>query len=355
MSLAGSRGEQYFDLEQPSERLRLDAVWVKVVSEKRLIILDEAQSYPELFPRLRGAIDADRSATGRFLLLGSVSPALMTRVSESLAGRLAIVYLTPFLLNELGRSRLDDLWFYGGFPDGGILQSEQFAVWQSDYITLLAQRDFPQWGLPAEPQLTLRLLRMLAARHGQMWNASEIGRSLALTHTTVSSYLDYLEGAFLIRRLQPFQANIRKRLIKSPKVYWRDSGLLHGMLQVPSLNALFSVPQIGASWEGFVIEQILNALQTKGLRAESYFLRTSDNYELDLILDWGTQLWALEIKLTSSPDPSDMDALNKLASAIGVTKRILLSRCPTISQGGSTILCDLPWLLENMTSLAGSS
>jgi len=342
-------------MEQPSERLRLDAMWMEVIPEKRLVVLDEAQSCPELFPRLRGTIDADRAATGRFLLLRSISPALMTRVSESLAGRLAIVYLTPFLLNELGRSRLDDLWFYGGFPDGGILKPEQFAVWQSDYIMLLTQRDFPQWGLPAEPQLTLRLLRMLAACHGQLWNASEIGRSLGLTHTTVNSYLDYLEGAFLIRRLQPFRANIRKRLTKSPKVYWRDSGLLHGMLMVPSLDSLFSLPQIGASWEGFVIEQILNTLQTNGLRADPYFLRTSDNYELDLVLDWGTQLWAVEIKLTTAPDPSDMDTMNKLASAIGATKRILVSRCPTISRGGSAILCDLPWLLENMTSLAGSS
>ena len=355
-SLAASQGGHYFDLEQTPERSRLDAMWAGVIAENRLVVFDEAQSWPELFPRLRGAIDADRATNGRFLLLGSFPPFLMASISESLAGRMAIVYLSPFLLNEFPSlpSRLDDLWFRGGLPDGGILQMERFPGWQSDYLVMLAHRDLPRWGLPAAPQQTLRLLQMLAALHGQMWNASRVGRDLGLAYHTINAYLNYLEGAFLIRRLHPFQADIRKRLVKSPKVYWRDTGLLHSLLGVSSVDGLFSLPRVGASWEGFVIEQILNTMQATGLRAEPYFLRTSDNYELDLILDWGVQKWALEIKLTSSPGPSDLDALNKMASAIGADKRILVSRCPTITRGGDTILCDLPWLLENMSSLAGS-
>ncbi|MFI5380148.1 MAG: ATP-binding protein, partial [Tepidisphaerales bacterium] len=260
-TLAQALGGAYFDLEQEQERLRLNLEWESLAAGRRLVILDEAQAAPEVLPRLRGTIDEDRKRTGRFLLLGSVTPALMSPVSESLAGRLALIELTPLVRTELPDVPLRQLWCYGGYPEGGILHSKRFPRWQHDYLGLLTQRDLPAWGLSAAPQVTHRLLKMLAAVHGQAWNASQLGQSLGLSYHTVNHYLDYLVGAFLIRRLPPYFVNLGKRVVKSPKVYWRDSGLLHAVLNVTAEEDLLDQPWIGASWEGFVIEQVLAAIQ----------------------------------------------------------------------------------------------
>jgi hypothetical protein len=326
-TLAGSLTGVYFDLEQESERLRLDLDWDRLIGGKELVILDEAQFWPAVFRRLRGAIDRDRKRKGRFLLLGSVSPSLMVQVSESLAGRLSLLELTPLLWTELGAAASRErLWLCGGFPDGGVLESRQYPRWQLDYLTLLSQRDLPNWGLPAKPQTTERLLRMLAALHGQIWNASQVGQSLGLSYQTVNSYLEYLAGAFLIRRLPPYQTNIRKRLIKSPRLYWRDSGLLHALMNVPDERTLLGQPWVGASWEGFVIEQIIGEMSVRGMSFQPYYFRTSDGYELDLVLDLGRELWAFQIKLTSSPGASDMTSLNRTADMIHASRRFLISK-----------------------------
>jgi len=348
-TLAQAMGGTYFDLEQESERLRLDLEWEGLVAGTDLAILDEAQSSPEVFTRLRGAIDRDRKRMGRFLLLASVSPSLMVQVSESLAGRLSLVELTPFLLTELGtKASRDRRWLCGGYPDGGVLKPKRFPGWQMDYLALLTQRDLPTWGLPARAQTTDRLLRMLAALHGQAWNASQVGQSLGLSYQTVNTYLDYLVGAFLIRRLQPYQANVRKRLLKSPKVYYRDSGLLHALLNVPDEKALLSQPWVGASWEGYVIEQVLGELSAHGRRFDAYYFRTSDQYELDLVLNFGKELWAVEVKLTSSPAPEDMARLDKTADMIKASRRFLVSQTLRSSGGGRRISCNLPSFLDHL-------
>lgn len=348
-TLAQAMGGLYFDLEQESERLRLDLEWEALEGSAELVILDEAQSWPEAFPRLRGAIDRDRQRSGRFLLLGSVSPSLMTKVSESLAGRLSVVELTPFLQRELGDSGgIDPLWLCGGFPEGGVLRRDRFPQWQLDYLALLTQRDLPNWGLSAPPQTTQRLLRMLAAVHGQAWNASQLGQSLGLSYHTVNSYLDYLEGAFLIRRLQPHRPNVRKRLVKSPKVYWRDSGLLHAQLDVSDERSLVSQPWVGASWEGFVIEQVLGHLGALGKRFGAYYFRTSDQFEVDLVLELDGALWALEVKLTASAGPADMERLDRVADLIGATRRLLVSKIPRSTGNLDRASCNLPWLLEQL-------
>jgi len=191
----------------------------------------------------------------------------MTHVFESLAGRLSLVELTPFLLDELPKASLDALWLHGGFPDGGILKPKQFPQWQRDYLSLLTQRDLPNWGLPARPEVTQRLLRMVAAVNGQLWNASQIGQSLGLSYMTVNGYMDYLVGAFLVRRLPSYQTNLRKRLVKRPKYFWRDSGLLHALLNVSDADDLLNQPWVGASWEGFVIDQILGTLARRVARS----------------------------------------------------------------------------------------
>lgn len=348
-TLAQSLGGAYFDLEQVSERLRLDLEWDDIVAGKELVILDEAQSWPEVFARLRSAIDRDRKRTGRFLLLGSVSPSLMVQVSESLAGRLSLVELTPFLLTELkAKAARDRCWLCGGYPDGGVLKPKQYPQWQIDYLALLAQRDLPTWGLSAKPQTTDRMLRMLAALHGQTWNASQVGQSLGLSYKTVNNHLDYLVGAFLIRRLQPYQANIKKRLVKSPKVYWRDSGLLHALLNVPDWRSLLAQPWVGASWEGFVIEQALGELSSRGRSFDAYYFRTSDQHELDLVLDFGKELWAVEVKLSSSPTPDDMRRLDKTADMIDASRRFLVSQTRRLSGNERRTSCNLTSFLKHL-------
>ena len=350
-TLAQELRGNYFDLEQETERLRLDLEWERLVLSDKLTILDEAQSWPKVFPRLRGAIDQDRKAMGRFLLLSSVSPSLMLQVSESLAGRLSLIELTPFLLTELTtKTSRNRHWLYGGYPDGGVLEPRQYPQWQLDYLSLLSQRDLPTWGLPAKPQTTDRLLRMLAALHGQVWNASQLGQSMGLSYHSVNSYLDYLVGSFLIRRLQPYQANIRKRLVKSPKVYWRDSGLLHALMNVPDDSSLLSQPWVGASWEGYAIEQILGVLSAQRKNFDAYYLRTSDQQELDLVLDFGMELWAVEIKLTSSPGPDDMTRLSRLADMIKSSKCFLISQTRHSNGDERRLSCNLEAFLNTLTA-----
>lgn len=351
-TLARALGGHYFDLELETERLRLDLEWEKLVPAKGLLILDEAQAFPEVFPRLRAAIDAERSRTGRFLILGSVSPELMRSVSDALTGRLALVELTPLLWTELENdAQRRRLWLAGGYPEGGILRPSRFPGWQLDYLELLAQRDLPNWGLSAAPRLTMRLMRMLAVAHGQTWNGAALGRSLGLDAKTVGRYVDFLEGAYLIRRLPPFHANLKKRLVKAPKVYWRDSGLAHALLGVETDRQLPDQPWVGASFECHVIEQILGQLDALGHRAQPYFLRTHDGHEIDLLLEVGGSRWAIECKLSTQPDRRDFEKLTTLAEAIGAKHRILLSRSSQIVESSAGIVCDLPWLLQNAQRL----
>jgi hypothetical protein len=325
-TLARELGGAYFDMESEGSEARLDAEWEALAAGKRLVVIDEAQQAPKVFSRLRGTIDADRKRNGRFLLLGSVSLALMANVSESLAGRLGLVRMTPFVLPELKAAQLDDLWLRGGYPDGGILLARMFPEWQGDYLETLATRDLPTWGLTARPPHTMRLLAMLAAVHGQPLNASQLGAALALDHKTVLRYCDFLEGAFLIRRLPPFFGNLKKRLVKTPRLYWRDSGLLHALLNVSDLEQLYRQPWLGQSWEGFIIEQTLATIDAAGKRAQPFFFRTSDGYEMDLVLDWGTERWAIEIKLTSNPSSEMIDHLHKTADLIDASRRVLVCR-----------------------------
>jgi uncharacterized protein len=347
-TLAQTLGGAYYDLEQEPERLRLDLEWADRIASRQRVVLDEAQAWPEVFARLRGAIDRDRKRNGRFLLLGSVAPSLVAGAAESLAGRLSQIELTPLLWSELSGVRRKRLWLCGGYPDGGVLDGTAFPRWQVDYLALLAQRDLPAWGLPARPQLTDRLLRLLAAVHGQVWNASRLGQSLGLSYQTVNSYLDHLVGAFLVRRLQPFHANLRKRLVRSPKVYWRDSGLLHALLNAPDDRALLVQPWVGASWEGFVIEQVLAELAAQGRTCQPFFFRTSDGYEIDLVLDFGDERWAVEVKLTASPSPADMDRLDKTAAMIKASRRFLVSQTPRSSGDERRASCNLAGLFERM-------
>jgi predicted AAA+ superfamily ATPase len=351
-TLARAMGGVYFDLEVETDQIKLDAQWGTLVNAQETIVLDEAQAMPSIFPRLRAEIDRDRQRKGRFLLLGSVAPAMMHQVSESLAGRLALVELSPFLWDEVKDRLLDDLWFYGGYPDGGILDKQQYLQWQQDYLSLLTQRDLPQWGLPAKPMTTFKLFRMIAALHGQNWNASRIGQAMGLNHQTVTSYLEYTTGCYLIRILEPYAANLRKRLVKSPKIYWRDSGLLHALMQIRTIDDLFTQPWVGASWEGFVIEQMINHLHAQGQVFTPYYLRTSDQYEIDLLLDFGSHCCAIEVKLTSCPSQDMVKRFNKAADLIDAQQRILVCRIPEHLAGDHVTITHLPGALDMLLSVA---
>ncbi|MBI4026739.1 MAG: ATP-binding protein [Verrucomicrobia bacterium] len=347
-TLAKKLGRKYYDLEQTEERLRLDLTWDETIRSRQMLVLDEAQAWPELFPRLRAAIDADRSRKGRFLLLGSVSPVLMKQVSESLAGRMALCELTPFILPEMGTRRADDLWLRGGYPDGGILSAGHYPVWQTNYLALLAQRDLPTWGLPSKPALTERFFRMLAASHGNLFNASQLGQSLGVSYHTIQSYLDFLQNTFLIRRLPPYHAHVGKRLLKSPKIYWRDSGLLHALLGVQDRETLWLQPWVGQSWEGWVIEQILATLQALGRHHEASFFRTSDGLEADLILQMGKHMLVVEIKLSTQPNPHDFDRLEKVAQLTGATQIVLICRTAKTIFTERRISTNLTGFLEHL-------
>lgn len=345
-TLAKTFSDSYFDLELEQEKLRLDLQWEEIVESKKPVILDEAQNFPEVFARLRNAIDADRKRFGRFLILGSVSPGLMKSVSDFLTGRIALTELAPLSLMEMGQIPRDNLWLMGGFPDGGILKPEQFPLWQQNYLELLAGRDLPAWGLPAAPPVTRRLFKMLAAAHGTVWNASMIGKSLGLSYHTVNSYLDHMDQAYLVRRLYPYSPNIKKRLVKSPKIYWRDSGLLHALLNVSKMEELMVQPWVGLSWEGWVIDQICTTLRNRGADFEPFFFRTSDGHELDLLLKYEAKLWAIEMKLSSSPDRRDLDRLNKIADMVGADRRILISKSKERIKKKDFMLSDLEGLLS---------
>ena len=350
-TLAKRLGGAYFDMETAGSAARLDVEWDALAQGRKLVIIDEAQQAPAVFSRLRGTIDADRKRNGRFLLLGSVSPSLMANVAESLAGRLGLIQITPFILPELSPRRLDDLWLRGGYPDGGILASTMFPDWQANYLEALVSRDLPQWGLPARPRQTMRLLAMLAASHGQPLNASQLGTSLALDHKTVLRYCDLLEGAFLIRRLPAFSANVRKRVVKRPRIYWRDSGLLHALMNIQDLDQLYRQPWLGQSWEGFVVEQTLATLAAAGKRAQPFFFRTSDGFELDLLLDWATERWAIEVKLTSNPSADMVSRLHKTADMVDATRRILICRIQRSIENPTLLVTDLAsWLKRLLDS-----
>ena len=349
-TLAKTFSTNYYDLEVEQEKLRLDLQWDDITQSDHLIILDEAQSYPEIFPRIRSAIDNRRDTMGRFMILGSVSPGLMIQVSEFLTGRIAICELSPFYIDEVKRKSLDTLWLVGGFPDGGILKSDRFPLWQKQYLDVLAMRDLPQWGLPATPQVTQRFFRMLALSNGTVWNASQIGKSMGLSYHTVNSYLSYLEQAYLIRRLQPFHTNIRKRLVKSPKVYWRDTGLLHSLQGITSSNNLIVQPWVGFSWESFVIEQIFICLAAQGTHYDAYFFRTNDGHELDLLLILNGKKWAFEIKLSGSPGRYELDRLQKAAEMVGADRKVLISRTRREIKGADVVSTNLYGVLKLLQS-----
>lgn len=290
----------YLDLEKASDRAKLiDAELFLKSHEDKTVILDEIQLMPELFAELRSLIDERREA-GRFILLGSASPDLIRSSADSLAGRIGYLELTPFFLNEIEETEQEKLWIRGGFPLSFLAKTDRESqIWRQNFIKTYLERDLAQIGLSTDPRLVERFWMMLANAQGGIWNGESFARALGITRPTVNNYLKYLEGSFMVRTLQPFSQNIKKRLVKSPKVFIRDSGLLHSLTGIDSMSALQNLVLVGASWEGFVIEQIID---TFGDVYEYYFYRTHQGAECDLLLvKNGKVKIAVEIKNTLAP------------------------------------------------------
>ena len=303
--VAQDRPSVYLDLEDPADREKLaDAALYLSGHEDRLVILDEIQRTPELFQSLRGLIDKGRRrnvVAGRFLLLGSASIDLLKQSGESLAGRIAYVELEPLNVLEVdGGEAREKLWIRGGFPDSFLARSDEAsAVWRQNFIRTYLERDIPQLG-PRVPAETLRRFwTMLAHMQGGTLNAAQIARGLGVDGKTVARYLDLLVDLLLVRRLSPFRANVGKRLVKSPKVYVRDSGIVHTLLGLDDREALLGHPVAGGSWEGFVLENLLGAAPE---RVKAHFYRTAAGAEIDLVLEMPRgALWTVEIKRGLAP------------------------------------------------------
>jgi len=307
----------YLDLENPADLEKLaDARGYLGAQSGRLTIIDEVQRAPGLFQTLRGLIDERiqaGEAAGHFLLLGSASIDLLRQASESLAGRIATLELTPFTLLEIDPAQQSRLWVRGGFPRGFLADTEEHSViWRENFIRTYLERDIPQLG-PRIPAETLRRFwTMLAHAQGGLHNAADLARALAVDGKTVARYLDLMVDLLLVRRLPPYFANVRKRLVKSPKVYVRDSGLVHTLLRLDDLDDLLGHPVAGASWEGFVIENLLRAAPE---RTQASFYRTATGVEADLVLELpGNRLWVMEVKRGLAPkvEPGLLRALEDL-------------------------------------------
>jgi hypothetical protein len=297
--VAHRRGATVFDLEDPRDLARLAEPTLTLEGLGGLVVLDEIQRRPELFPVLRVLADRPRRRT-RFLVLGSASPELLRQSSETLAGRIAFHELPGFTLEEVGAARLDRLWFRGGFPRSYLARSDRASdEWRRDFIRTFLERDIAQLGAALPAPALHRFWTMLAHYHGQVWNASEFGRSFGVSHVTVRRYLDLLTAAFVVDQLPPWAENVGKRVVKSPKVYIADTGLLHALLGLATPDAVLRHPKLGASWERFLLRQVAARLGAR--REECFFWATHAGAELDLLVVRGGRRRGFEFKRTDAP------------------------------------------------------
>jgi len=300
----------YLDLEDPSGLARLDEPMTALRGLKGLVVIDEVQRRPDLFPVLRVLMDRT-PLSARFLILGSASPELLRQTSESLAGRIETISMSGFSMSEVGHVALARHWLRGGFPPSYLARTESDSLaWRKNFIQTFLERDLPQWGIGTPSAALLRFWTMLAHYHGQTWNAAEPARSLGVSEPTVRRYLDILSGVFMIRQLLPWHANVKKRQIKAPKIYFRDTGLLHHLLGIRSDKELLGHPKCGSSWEGYVIEETIKATEPD----EAYYWATHSGAEIDMVLIKNGRMLGVECKRMDAPrlTPSMRTALEDL-------------------------------------------
>lgn len=328
-ALAADAPSTFFDLEDPEDAARLQVPKLALGELRGLVVLDEVQRVPELFEVLRVLADR-RNRPARFLVLGSASPAMVKQVSESLAGRIAYHDLSGLDLEEVGRADLDDRWLRGGFPRAFLGSAEESYAWRGDLVRSFVERDLPSLGLRLAPDAIRRFWTMVAHYHGQTWNGAELARALAVSEGTVRHYLDVLVGTFMVRRLEPWHENLGKRVVKSPKVYVADTGVLHRLLQIEDRQALLGHPKVGASWEWLVVEAVTRRLRARSDEIWSWGLHSGAS--LDLLVVRGRHRLGFEAKLTDAPrvTPSMRSALEALR----------LDRLDVVHAGSATFALD---------------
>jgi uncharacterized protein len=288
----------FFDLESLPDQRRLQNPELVLGNLEGLVVLDEIQLMPELFGTLRVVVDRP-GQKARFIILGSASPEIIRKASETLAGRIEFVDLNGFDLAEVGETHWEPLWIRGGFPRSYLAANEADSLtWREGLIRTFLERDIPQLGIQIPATAMRRFWTMLAHYHAQTWNASELSRAMGVSDKTVRGYLDILTGAFMVRQLQPWYENISKRQVRAPKVYLRDSGLLHSLLNVQDRHSLLGHPKVGASWEGYVIEQVLQILRPSG----AYYWAVHNSAELDLLLFYKGKRYGMEVKFSEAPE-----------------------------------------------------
>lgn len=353
--LAGVPNAWHLDLERPSDLARLrDPEAFFAANAGRLVCLDEIHRAPELFPVLRSVLDAGQR-NGQLLVLGSASRELLRQSSESLAGRIGYLELTPFLLPEVLTPKdnagvLRTHWRRGGFPLSFLAESDTAShEWREEFIRTFLERDLPQLGVSVPAGTMHRFWQMAAHYHGELWNASKVGQALGVTHPTVQSYVRTLEHAFMLRVLPPLEANLKKRLVKTPKIFLRDPGLLHALLRLETDNDLLGHPVYGSSWEGYVIEQVLGVL---GGGWEAFFFRTSAGAECDLVLQRGRRRLALECKASTAPEltPDFHAALRDLRPE---TTWVVAPVREAYPVGKAITVTPLPALLNELSRMKG--
>lgn len=299
--MAERRKGAYFDLEDPENPLRPDVAKAFLADLRGLVVMDEVQREPKLFALLRVLADR-RPVRARFLLLGSASPALAKNASESLAGRVAQIEMAGFSLDEVGAANWKRRWSRGGLPPAYLAGTDEKSHdWRVHFIQSLLERDLPQLGVRVPAVAMRRFWMMLAHYHGQVWNAADLGRAMGVKEDTARHYLDILSGAYMVRQLPPWFENTGKRVVKAPKIYLRDTGLLHTLLNLRTIREVWSHPRLGFSWEGFAMEQVIGATEAE---QDAYFYRTHAGAELDLLIVRGGKRYGFEFKFEDSPRPS---------------------------------------------------
>lgn len=326
---------EYMDLEDPvvAHLLKRGDIGFHLTKfGQKTVILDEAQAVPEVFAALRSIIDKKRKVNGQYVLLGSAQPALVRSLSESLAGRVGVIELGALTMEEVAtgvpRYGYETVWLKGGFPDA--LQGD-FRLWWDSYLRTFVERDLVMWGMGVDPVLMRRLLTMIAHQQGGVLNSSELGKALGVSYHTVNKYLKILEGTFLVRTLQPYYANVKKRLVKSPKVYIRDTGLLHHLLNINSQSDLDSHPIRGQSWETFVVEELIRRENARDPFSEFYFWRTQAGAEVDLVVNRGGKLFVVEVKSGKSFQAGQVSRLESAMEDIGSTEGYLVGRGESVA------------------------
>ena len=291
------RKATFFDLESFPDQRRLQNPELVLGALEGLVVLDEIQALPELFQVLRVLVDRPENKA-HFLILGSAAPTIIKATSETLAGRVEFIELAGFDLTETGDDTWKTLWLRGGFPRSYLAQSDDDSqAWREGFMRTFLERDIPQLGINIPAVAMRRFWTMLAHCHGQTWNASQLARSMGLSDKTVRSYLDILSGTYMVRQLQPWLENLAKRQVRSPKIFLRDTGLLHSLLDIPTQHSLLGHPKVGASWEGFVVEQVLQTIRP----SQAYFWATHSGAEIDLVFPFRGKKFGVEVKFSEAP------------------------------------------------------